>query len=42
VNPVEALVSMIAVARQFDTAMKLLDEASQNATRATQLLSITS
>ena len=42
VNTVDALVSMIAAARQFDTTMKLLDEAGQNATRATQLLSITS
>ncbi len=42
VNTVESLVSMIAVARQFETSMKLLDEADKNATRATQLLSITS
>jgi len=42
VNPVESLVSMIAVARQFDTNMKLLDEADQNGSKATQLLSITS
>jgi flagellar basal-body rod protein FlgF len=42
VNPVDALVSMIAVARQFETNMKLFDEADQNATKATQLLSITS
>jgi len=42
VNPVDALVAMIGVARQFDTNMKLLDEADQNATKATQLLSITS
>jgi flagellar basal-body rod protein FlgF len=42
VNPVDSLVSMIAVARQFDLNMKLLDEAGQNASKATQLLSITS
>jgi flagellar basal-body rod protein FlgF len=42
VNPVESLVSMISVARQFDTNMKLLDEADQNASKATELLSITS
>jgi flagellar basal-body rod protein FlgF len=42
VNPVDSLVSMIEVARQFDTNMKLLDEADQNASRATELLSITS
>jgi flagellar basal-body rod protein FlgF len=39
VNVVEAMVSMIAVARQFETQMKLLQTAEQNDQRATQLLS---
>ena len=38
VNVVEAMVSMIAVARQFETQMKLLQTAEQNDQRATQLL----
>lgn len=39
VNVVEAMVSMIAVARQFETQMKLLQTAEQNDQRAIQLLS---
>jgi flagellar basal-body rod protein FlgF len=38
VNVVEAMVSMIAVARQFETQMKLLQTAEQNDQRAVQLL----
>lgn len=40
VNVVEALVEMIAVARHFETQMKLLSHAEQNARSASQLLSI--
>ncbi len=39
VNPVEAMVSMIALARQFDTQMQLLKNAEQNASSSTKLLS---
>jgi flagellar basal-body rod protein FlgF len=42
VNPVEALVGMIALARQFDVHMKLLQNADSNAQRATQLLTVNS
>lgn len=38
VNVVEAMVGMIAAARQFDTQMKLLQNAEQNDQRAAQLL----
>ena len=38
VNVVEAMVGMIAAARQFDTQMKLLQTAEQNDQRAAQLL----
>jgi flagellar basal-body rod protein FlgF len=38
VNVVEAMVGMIAAARQFDTQMKLLQTAEQNDQRASQLL----
>ena len=38
VNVVEAMVGMIAVARQFETNMKLLQTAEQNDQRAAQLL----
>ena len=38
VNVVEAMVGMIAAARQFDTQMKLLQNAEQNDQRATTLL----
>lgn len=40
VNTVDALVSMIALARQFDMQMKLLQTADQNAARAGSLLNI--
>ena len=40
VNPVEAMVSMIALARQFDMQMKLLQSADKNAQQASQVLSI--
>lgn len=39
VNIVEAMVSMIAVARQFETQMRLMTTADQNARDATKLLS---
>lgn len=39
VNVVEAMVGMIAAARQFETQMKLLQNAEQNDQRAAQLLS---
>ncbi len=38
VNVVEAMVGMIAAARQFETTMKLLQTADQNDQRASQLL----
>lgn len=38
VNVVEAMVNMIAAARQFETQMKLLQNAEQNDQRAAQLL----
>jgi flagellar basal-body rod protein FlgF len=38
VNIVEAMVEMISAARQFDTQMKLLQNAEQNDQRAAQLL----
>ena len=39
VNPVEAMVSMIAIARQFEVQMKMLSNADENARQATKLLS---
>jgi len=39
VNPVDALVGMIAVARQFETQMRLMSNAEQNSRDATKLLS---
>lgn len=41
VNVIEAMVSMISLARQFETQMKLLQNAENNANKATQLLSLT-
>jgi len=41
VNPAEVMVSMISVARQFETQIKMLQLADANASRATQILSIT-
>ena len=38
VNPVEALVGMIALARQFEAHMKMIDNAQSNASKASQLL----
>lgn len=38
VNPVDALVGMIAVARQFETQMRLMSNAEQNSRDATKLL----
>ncbi len=40
INPVEALVSMIALARQFDLHMKMLQNAESNSRQASQLLNI--
>jgi flagellar basal-body rod protein FlgF len=40
VNPIDAMVSMISLARQFDMQMKLLQDAEANARQATQLLSV--
>ncbi len=40
VNMIEALVDMIAVARQFEMQMKLMSSAEQNSRAASQLLSI--
>jgi flagellar basal-body rod protein FlgF len=40
VNAVDAMVSMIALARQFDMQMKMLQNAEGNATKAAQLLSL--
>jgi len=40
VNPVEAMVSMIAIARQFEVQMKLLTSEEQNARDAAKLLNI--
>ncbi len=40
VNTIEALVSMIEVARQFETNTKLITNADQNASKANELLSM--
>jgi flagellar basal-body rod protein FlgF len=40
VNTVEAMVSMISLARKFDMQMKMLQSADNNAQRATQIMSI--
>ena len=40
VNPVESMVSMISLARQFETQMSLLKNAENNAAKATQLLAL--
>ena len=40
VNPIEAMVGMIAIARQFDVQMKLLQNAEKNDQSASQLLSL--
>lgn len=41
VNVVEAMVNMISLARQFDSQMRLLEKAENNADKASQLLSLT-
>ena len=38
VNPIDALVGMIAVARQFETQMRLMTSAEQNSREANKLL----
>ena len=40
VNPVEAMVNMISLARQFETQMSLLKNAESNAGKATQILAL--
>jgi flagellar basal-body rod protein FlgF len=40
VNPVEAMVSMISLARQFETQMSLLKNAENNAAKASQILAL--
>src|SRR6185369_7599807 len=42
VNPVEALVGMIALARQFEAHMKLIQNAKSNAAKGSQLLNTNS
>ena len=41
VNPVDAMVNMISLSRQFDMQMKMLTNAESNATKAAQILSVT-
>lgn len=41
VNVIEAMVNMISLARQFETQMKLVQTAENNANKASQLLSLT-
>ena len=40
VNPVDAMVSMISLARQFEMQIKMLQTADANASKATQILSM--
>jgi len=40
VNVVEAMVNMISLGRQFEMQMKLLQNAENNANKASQLLSL--
>ena len=40
VNTVEAMVNMITLARQFDTHMKLLQSADDNAKKSSTILNI--
>jgi flagellar basal-body rod protein FlgF len=42
VNPIEAMISMIAAARQFEAQMKLMKTAEQDEQQASKLLSNTS
>jgi flagellar basal-body rod protein FlgF len=41
VNVVEAMVNMISLARQFETQMKLMQTAENNANKASQLFNLT-
>ena len=41
VNPVDAMVTMISLGRQFDMQMSLLKNAENNAAKATQILALT-
>ena len=41
VNPIESMITMIELARQFETNTKLMTTADENANKADQLLSIT-
>ena len=41
VNPAQAMVNMISVARQFEMQIKMLQLADANASRATQILNVT-
>ncbi|KQV80243.1 flagellar biosynthesis protein FlgF [Massilia sp. Root351] len=41
VNPVDAMVNMISLGRQFDMQMSLLKNAENNAAKATQILALT-
>ena len=40
VNPVDSMVSMISLARQFETQIKMLQTADANANKASQILSM--
>ena len=40
VNPVDAMVSLISLSRQFEMQIKLLQSADSNASKATQILSM--
>ena len=40
VNVIDAMVTMISLARQFETQMKLMQSAENNANKAAQLLSL--
>jgi len=40
VSPVDAMVSMISLARQFETQMSLLKNAENNAAKATQIIAL--
>jgi len=41
VNPVDSMVNMISLARQFEMQMQMLQKADANATKASQILSLT-
>lgn len=40
VNPVDSMVNMISLARQFDMQIKMLQTADANANKASQILSM--